>query len=320
LFKQLYTENVELLTTLLGCQKTANAGTAWDTAKAVFAEGVQQAIVFFAGKLAYPLIVWQSFTLFKASAEELQSHQWHEALGHFIGGVALLVGLRNSMPAVSEGGTLPTTEPTPPSSTPATAVVSWPALDITAAPRTRLQRFEVLEPSLASLIKDTSLNLYQSASNHYYAAVAGKVFQVIKHDQGWRITGEGEVGPLVHSNTRQQWMLSSTDPLLTGRRAIARLTNRFYSEPFARPSMNILASGMRQIRALYAQESLMITEALALATFYARNAQDNLRLLAQTPLAAPDVAKRIKTFFGLQTIEAEHLEKFRRSSTRSAVR
>ena len=56
LFKQLYTENVELLTTLLGCQKTANAGTAWDTAKAVFAEGVQQAIVFFAGKLAYPLI------------------------------------------------------------------------------------------------------------------------------------------------------------------------------------------------------------------------------------------------------------------------
>lgn len=53
----------------------------------------------------------------------------------------------------------------------------------------------------------------------------------------------------------------------------------------------------------------MITEALALATFYARNAQDNLRLLAQTPLAAPDVAKRIKTFFGLQTIEAEHLEK-----------
>lgn len=309
LFKQLYTENVELLTTLLGCQKTANAGTAWDTAKAVFAEGVQQAIVFFAGKLAYPLIVWQSFKLFKASAEELQSHQWHEALGHFIGGVALLVGLRNSMPAVSEGSALPTAEPTPPSSTPATAVVSWPALDITAAPRTRLQRFEVLEPSLASLIKDTSLNLYQSASNHYYAAVAGKVFQVIKHDQGWRITGEGEVGPSVHNNTRQQWMLSSTDPLLTGRRAIARLTNRFYSEPFARPSMNILASGMRQIRALYAQESLMITEALALATFYARNAQENLRLLAQTPLAAPDVAKRIKTFFGLQTIEAEHLEK-----------
>lgn len=309
LFKQLYTDNVELLTTLLGCQKTANADTAWDTAKAVFSEGVQEAIVFFAGKLAYPLVVWQSYKLFKASAEELQSHQWHEALGYFIGGVALLAGLRNAMPPVSEGGIPPAAEPVPPPSTPATAVVSWPALDITAATRTRLQRFEVLEPSLASLIEDTSLNLYQSASNHYYAAVAGKVFQVIKHDLGWRIRGDGEVGPQVHSNTRQQWMLSSTDPLLTGRRAVARLTNRFYSEPFARPSMNILASGMRQIRALYAQESLMITEALVVATFYTRNAQENLRLLAQTPLAAPEVAKRIKTFFGLQTIEPEHLEK-----------
>jgi hypothetical protein len=303
LFKQLFTDNVELLTTLLGCQKNADAGTAWDTAKAVFSEGVQAATVFFAGKLAYPLVVWQSYKLFKASAEELQSHQWHEALGHFISGVALLAGLSDSMPPVSEGGMPPAP------STPVASVVSWPALDITAASRTRLQRFEVLEPSLASLIKDTSLNLYRSASNHYYAAVAGKVFEVIKHGQGWRIIGDGEVGPEVQRNPRQQWMLSSTDPLLTGRRAIARLTNRFYSEPFARPSMNILASGMREIRALYAQESLMITEALALATFYTKNAQENLRLLAQTPLAAPELVKQIKTFFGLQTLEAEHLEK-----------
>ncbi|AZE83472.1 hypothetical protein C4J98_2059 [Pseudomonas orientalis] len=309
LFKQLFTDNVELLTTLLGCQKTANAGTAWETAKTVFSEGVQQAIVFFAGKLAYPLVVWQSYKLFKASAEELQSHHWHEAMGHFIGGVALLVGLRDSMPAVSEGEMIPAPEPMPSPHTPATSVVSWPALDITAAPRTRLQRFEVLEPSLASLIKDIPLNLYRSASNHYYAAVAGKVFQVIKHGLEWRIAGDGEVGPVVHSNTLQQWMLSSAGPLLTGRRTIARLTNRFYSEPIARSSMNILASGMRQIRALYPRESWVITDALALATFYAKNAQENVRLIAQTPLAAPELVKQIKTFFGLQTLEVQHLEK-----------
>ncbi|MBR7213311.1 hypothetical protein E1K68_11095 [Pseudomonas sp. B2021] len=309
LFNQLYTDNVELLTTLLGCQKTADAGTAWETAKAVFSEGVKQAIVFFAGKLAYPLVVWQSFKLFKASSEELQSHQWHEALGHFIGGVALLVGLRDSMPPVSEGGMPPAPEPIPPPSTPAASVVSWPALDITAASRTRLQRFEVLEPSLANLIKDTSLNLYRSTSNHYYAAVAGKVFQVIKHGQGWRIIGDGEVGPEVQLNPRQQWMLSSAGPVMTGRRTLARLLNRFYSEPFARSSMNVLASGMREIRALYARESWVITDALALATFYAKNAQENLRLIAQTPLAAPELVKQIKAFFGLQTLEVEHLEK-----------
>ncbi|MBC3256752.1 hypothetical protein HU733_14695 [Pseudomonas paralactis] len=308
LFKQLFTDNAELLTTLLGCQKVADTGTGWDTAKAVFSEGVQEAIVFFAGKLAYPLMVWQSYKLFRASAEELQSHQWHEAMGHFIGGVAVLAALRDSMPAVSEGGIPPAPEPIAPPSTPVTSV-SWPALDITAASRTRLQRFEVLDTSLASLTKDTSLNLYLSASNHYYAAVAGKVFQVIKHGLSWRITGDGEAGPVVHRNTLEQWMLSSAGPLLTGRRTIARLTNRFYSEPIARSSMNILASGMRQIRALYTRESWVITDALALATFYAKNAQDNVRLLAQTPLAAPELVKHIKTFFGLQTLEAEHLEK-----------
>ena len=311
LFKQLFIDNTELLVRLLGCQNKADAQTAWDTVKAVFAEGVQAASVFLPAKLAYPLIVWQSYKLFKASADELQSQNWHEALGQFIAGVALIAGLRRSSPWVPESGSPPTPAPRPASATPATAVASWPALDITAARRTRLQGFEVLEPTLASLVKDTALNLYRSASNHDYAAVAGKVYRVIKLGLDWHITGDAEVGPLVHSNTRQQWMLSSSDPLLTGRRAVARLTNRFYSEPFARPSMNILAIGMRDIRALYAQESLMITEALAMATFYAKNAEENLRLLQQTPLAVPDVAEQIKMFFGLQTLEALHLEKIR---------
>ena len=309
LFKQLFIENTELLISLLGCQKKANAQAFWDTAKAVFSGGVQVASMFLPGKLAYPLIVWQSYKLFKAGTEELQSQNWHEALGHFIAGVALLAGLRRARPPVPESGMPATPAPNP--AAPASAVVSWPTLDITAAQRTRLQRFEVLEPTLASLVKDTTLNLYRSPSNHYYAAVAGKVFRVIKLGQDWHITGDAEVGPLVQSNPRQQWMLSSSDPLLTGRRAVARLTNRFYSEPFARPNMNILAIGMRDIRALYAQESLMITEALAMATFYAKNAQENLRLLIQTPLAVPELVNQIKMFFGLQTLEVQHLEKIR---------
>ncbi|WP_300627059.1 DUF6543 domain-containing protein [Pseudomonas sp.] len=301
LFKQLYNDNAELLVTLLGCQKKADAQATWATVKAVFSEGVQEAITFFAGKLAYPLVVWQSYQLFSASAEELQSHQWHDALGHFIGGVARLAGLRRSLAAAPEPS------PAPPTAT--TSVVSWPALDITARSRTQLQRFETLEPTLASLTPDTAHHLYRTSRNDTYAAVAGKVFQVIEQGGGWRITGAGEVGPQIHRNTRQQWMISSSDPLLTGRRALARLTNRFYSEPFARPSMNILASGMREIRALYAQESLMITEALALATFYTRNAQENLRLLARSPLGAPEVVSRIKVFFGLHKLEIEHLNK-----------
>lgn len=227
LFKQLFTDNVELLTTLLGCQKPLMQALPGIRPRPCSLRACRRPL-YFCRQTGVPLVIWQSYKLFKASAEELQSHQWHEALGHFIGGVAALAGLSDSMPPVSEDGVPPAPEPIPPPSTSASSVVSWPALDITAASRTRLQRFEVLEPSLANLIKDTSLNLYRSTSNHYYAAVAGKVFEVIKHGQGWRIIGDGEVGPEVQRNPRQQWMLSSAGPLVTGRRTIARLLNRFY--------------------------------------------------------------------------------------------
>ncbi len=73
--------------------------------------------------------------------------------------------------------------------------------------------------------------------------------------------------------------------------------------------MNIEASGMRAIRTLYPTRGLMITEALDLAIYYAKNAKENLRLIATTLQASTRTLALIKETFGLQSVEAVHIEK-----------
>ncbi|AZF20929.1 dermonecrotic toxin domain-containing protein [Pseudomonas sp. R3-52-08] len=310
LFNRLFTDNLEVLTMLLGCQFITNAHAHWNWVIDIFKSAIYQGVLFLAGKLAYPWIVWQSFKLFMASAENLQGHHWREAMDNFISGVAELAMLRQSMPETGEQVSRSSPETilsTPPNSTASEAVAKWPALDITAPERTELQAYALTDRALQDLNKIDRLGLYQSEQNHYYAPVEGKVVQVTKQGERWRISHGREIGPYVYKNTREQWMLSSPVPLRSARRALSRLSNRFYSSPFARQSMNIQASGMQAIRTLYPVQALMITEALTLATYYAKNARDNLRLLANAPQALTRSLTHIKKFFGLQTVETDHL-------------
>ena len=310
LFKRLFTDNLQLLMKLLGCQSIYNAGTHWNLAKDIFKSGIYQGMYFLAGKLAYPLIVWQSYKLFKASADELQDHHWRRAIDHFVKGVAQMALLRQSMPETIEQPSPPPSESVEleqPDATSSEAVTTWPAIDITSHERTQLQPHEVTDLSLHELTKVDSLGLYKSKQNHHYAPVDGKVFQVEKRDEHWHISSPLGEGPSVFKNTRQQWMLSSKGPLLHGRRALSKLSNRFYSSPVARQGMNIQASGMQAIRALYPKQGSMITEALTLATYYAKNANENLRLIAGASPPTTRSLTLIKDFFDLPTIRPEHL-------------
>ena len=74
--KQLYRDNIQLISSLFEQQNQANGRSAWDTLKALFTHGLQQAQALLPGKLMVPLVIWQSYTLFKASAEDLQQHLW----------------------------------------------------------------------------------------------------------------------------------------------------------------------------------------------------------------------------------------------------
>lgn len=304
LFKQLFADNFELLLKLLGCHSISNAVAYWNLAKSVFSSGIYQGIPFLAAKLEYPLLVWQSYKLFKASADALQDHHWRTAISQFVSGVAQMALLRRSMPEISEQ-----TLPVQPDAITSEAVATWPAIDITAPERTRLQPHEVTDLALQEMTRVGDLGLYQSAQKRHYAPVEGKVFQVKQQGEHWRIFSSLGDGPLIRKNTRQQWMLSSQVPLLHARRALAKLSNQFYSCPLAREGMNIEASGMEAIRTLYPKRGLMITEALAMATYYTKNAQENLRLVAATLQASTPTLAVIKETFDLQVVEMKHIEK-----------
>lgn len=304
LFKQLFNDNTLLLGTLLECQRIDKARAGWDLAKDLFSNEIPQILQFLAGKLAYPWIVWKSYKLFKASAEDLQSHHWDAAMENFVKGVAEMALLRDSVPSTAESDAAQT--PSPTNTTPTQPEIAWPAIDVTSPERTQLQAYEVDQPVLQELTEDSAQGLYRSIDNVSYAAVEGRVMQVITSDARWRITS-AEVGPFIQHNARMQWMLSRTHPMLGARRAFSRVTNRFYSCAMARRTMNIEAIGMRAIQIFYPERHLMISEALALATRYAQNAVANLLLLTRTPQIATRSLALIKAFFGLQTLEPRQL-------------
>ncbi|WP_073525679.1 DUF6543 domain-containing protein [Pseudomonas fluorescens] len=305
LFKRFFIDNTYLLGKLLDSQLVEKAQAIWDLTKRLFIAEIPQVLQFLAGKLAYPWIVWQSYKLFKASADNLQSHHWGAALEDFAKGVAEMALLRESMPSVTAPGNSTTAAPA--TTPPAQAEIAWPSIDVTAPERTQLQHYEVDQPALKELVKDSERALYRSVEKHHYAAVEGKVMRVIERGTHWRIIHKN-AGPFIQQNSRLQWMLTAKSPLLAGRRALSRAVNNFYSDPLARQAMNIQAIGMRAIQTLYPERHLMINEALTLATRYAQNAQANLLLLGATKQAATRSAALIKAFFGLQTLEPEQLK------------
>ncbi|MFJ2364401.1 dermonecrotic toxin domain-containing protein [Pseudomonas sp. NPDC087697] len=313
LFKQLFTDNIEVLFKLLGCQSIAKAHEAWNAVKHVFTSGVNQALQFIPGKLAYPLVVWNSFKLFKSSAEALQEHHWRRGIGDFVKGAAQMVMLRQSMPEAPEGVPDTPAEVTPlPAPSPSTvdSESSWANIDITAAQRTELQPHEVTDIALQDLHKDSNLGLYRDPiTSRQYAPIEGKVFRIGKHGEHWQITNDHDVGPLVYKNARLQW--STRNPLVLGARVVSRITNRAYSNPIARRGMNIHATGMEAIRRLYLRKASMITEALSLATRYVKNSKGNLRLLVSTSPANTQTLKLIKDFFDLQIVEPLHIERIK---------
>lgn len=180
--KQLYRDNIELISSLFEQQTQANGRSSWDTLKALFSRGLQQAPALLPGKLVVPLVIWQSYTLFKASAEDLQQHRWREALQTFIGGVAQMASIRALMDEP------PTPGAAPPQPAPTQTASAWQDIDITAQARTRLQAYEASDISLEGLTAGNS-GAYTTTDNLHYLPCAGKVYRAKPVDGHWPMPG-----------------------------------------------------------------------------------------------------------------------------------
>lgn len=269
LLKQLFEDNTVLLLKLLGSQSQANQQSEWETVKDLFMTGVQQAIQFLAGKLAYPLAVWHSYQYLKESAEDLQQHKWGSALKAFIYGVGQLATNKKAMEAS------PSTPVTPaakevvagePPLEPSEVVTTWANTDLTAPQRTRLQPFEVMDVALKDLKKSTVHGVYLDAATNR---------QLIPRFGG----------------------------------ALTRLNNKYQTWSSVRSGMNIEAVGMRNIRRLYPDKARMIREALDLALHYTSYCKHNLRLLDPAVQPVTRVHRLLKSFFAVSTIEPSLVQK-----------
>ncbi|MDF3198878.1 hypothetical protein P3C29_09300 [Pseudomonas sp. 1912-s] len=290
--KQLYRDNTALMLHMLEQQNQPDGQSSWDTIKALFTGGLQQSLGLLPGKLMVPIVIWQSYRLFKASAEALQQHQWREALESFIAGVGQMVSLRQLMQApVAPDDPQPAPEPTE-------TAPAWPGIDITAQERTRLQAYEVHEPSLEQLSAGAS-GVYTSENNHHYVPCAGKVYRAEKQGSHWRLFSAQSKGPRLRLDTGRKWRVDTRPPIRRFGPGLSRMLEQREVRAAARRIMNIEARGMANIRRLSPHRAQAIVDALDLATFYLHNCQQNLKLLDPKYPPVTRVHRFVNRFFGI---------------------
>lgn len=288
----LFNDNTLILLKMLASQFEDGAKSLWDRITHLLGEGIPKAVQFMAGKLAYPLTVWRSYTLFKRSADALQLHQWKDALKDFIKGVAQMAALRGEL----EGNEAP-----PPNETEVTeadlsdetlpTATQLSSLRVTAPSRTRLQPLEEHDVALTDLELDASSHVYTDKTTlKNYVPVAGKVYAVKKTAKHWRLEKDQLKGPFAGRNQQGKWVLDLNQHIPRFGKTLSRMRTRSGEQD----AINIEARGILEIAALSSWQAQVINEALNIATYYTNNCHRNLVLFS----AQRDPNSRMGLFLG----------------------
>jgi len=307
LLKQMFQDNLDLLSLMLGGQSDPRGHMDWSAIKQLLSSGIQRTVGFLPGKLSYGLFLWQSYQDFKASAEALQNHHWGTALDAFVSGAAQMVTLGRMM----HPDTLETTpEPSPPVESPI-AAVNWSDTHITAPLRTRLQPFEAQDVELKNLGRATKDATYlEPTSKKHYAPVSGKLYQVERSGPLWRIVNATEQGPYLRLTSRPEQVLDLDRHSIHPCKALSSLINRYVSRNYVRQWLNIEARGMDQIQSKYPDKARMIIRSMDLARHYAFNALHNLSL-TRNNAATPRLERFFKEVFDVSAVDQNLLDKIK---------
>lgn len=305
---QLFHDNTLQLLTMLACQFEREGKDQWDGITSLLRDGISMTMQFIAGKLKYPLVVWRSFKLFLASAEDLQQQRFGEALRRFIQGLAALASLRRqldeSLP--DEPILVPSN---PPETGPAAATTS-DTLDVTDPIRTRLRHFEDMTVALNDLRLDPQHHVYtQPVSNRSYVPVAGRVYPVARSGQHWRISLAAELGPFVERNAQGRWVLDLSEREPRFGPTLSRFRGRFITRRTIRDALNVEAVGLQAIHAMDADRALAIHRALNVALYYTFTCLDNLTLFAAHNDPDSPVGRVLTEMFGVLNFNPTQMAK-----------
>ena len=303
----LFDDNSRMLLKMLACQFEKGAKAQWDRVTYLLREGIPAAVQFMAGKLAYPLAVWRSYTMFKRSADALQLHQWKAGMKDFIIGVAHLAALRNELegteappPTETEVSPAALSDETLPTATHLTT------LDITAPARTGLQPFEAHDVALKNLQHSASSHVYMDkASLKNYVPLAGKVYSVKKTAKRWRLSKGEHVGAYVGRNPQGKWVLD----LSLHNPRFGKVMSRMHTRAGERAAINIEATGLREIAALSSWKAQVITEGLNVATYYTVNCKRNIVQFAKQRAPHSRVGRFLGELFGVVSLTLEQVSR-----------
>jgi hypothetical protein len=310
LLTQLFSDNISLLSKMLGSHSEITGQQEWEAAKNLFSSGIKLFSGLLPGKLSYLLFLWQSYKDFKDSAEALQDHHWERALQAFIAGAVQMVSLgRLSLEASIESA--PATATTPPIAQPLVAP-QWSQVKPTAPTRTVLQPFETTTVALKDLTKRTTDGTYlEATSQRTYAPVGGKVYQVAKTGAIWRMINDKQEGPALLTTPGKQLVIDPDSHTIHYGKVLSTMHNQYVSSHIASSVLNIEARGMENIRIKHPEKARMIVQAIDMARYYAFNSLHNLvQLRHQVPGTRLDTF--LKAFFDTDSIDASVLDKVKK--------
>ncbi|NUT87215.1 hypothetical protein HNO91_12335 [Pseudomonas corrugata] len=303
----LFNDNTRLLSDLLTTQTDSQRQFDWETVRHLLSIGARFMGKQLPGKLTFFETLWESYQDFKSSSEALQQRDWKAGLHDFIAGAAEMV----SLGFMNREDTFGLLDPIGPVSQNAPATpVSWKDIASTAPLRTNLQAFEATGISLHHLQRNLVDGTYKdTGSDKLYACVAGKVFQVAKVKQVWRVVHEKGEGPiLTRSPGSQGWAIDPQRQTMRYGKVMSTLVNS-YSDYKASSTLNIEARGMAEIRRKYPHYANVIVQALETARYYSLNTLHNLDQARQQVPPGSRLDTFLRTFFGVNKVDASLIAK-----------
>lgn len=306
LLDTLFDDNTRLLAELLSSQAQDKRQFDWTTALHLFSSGIRLVGRQLPGKLTFIETLWESYQDFKASSEALQAHDWKTGLHNFIAGAAEMV----SLGLLNRDDTFGLLDPVEPALPSVPSTLNWKDIASTGQLRTDLGVFEATGVNLSDLQKNLADGTYKALENgRLYIPLAGKVFQVAKTGQTWRIIHEHGQGPLLKkSSDGRTWGVDPQRQTIRYGKAGSKMAIT-YSDFKAKGSLNIEARGMAQIRRKYPHRANAIVQALETARFYSFNALHNLHQLKQQVLPGSRLDRYLKLFFGVSSVDARLISK-----------
>ena len=295
-------------------QKVVTNTEEWkNSARYLFTLGAEQLLAFLPGRLGALVGIWQSQSLFHASAAAAGQRRWGKALSEFTAAISVLITSRHvtreELPqeAVASGHT---SEIAP------FLEFSWHNDGLTPEVRNRLRAFEAHNVALNTMRKNDLFNTYRDDLNgRTYVSISGTVYELEYDQTRWFIVNGNMRGPAVKLGKDQRWALDLEGGLKGGGAIVSRVKGSIVDDGVDE-LLVLEASGMTDIRRASRVWAESIETAHAQSRLYLENALDNLT--PRPPANAVDsrVVRIIGEFFGQRTPESELYDQIKHAVTK----